>query len=120
MSANCKSINNKINLGNLGTRYSSLSELDKRNLDLCLEEKYKSISPKCDTMPTLLDTYDKDYQKYNTSNEINEQSKYLYISNLMYLIFKVLLFILLGFFYFKYVQPSDVITKINENIKTVQ
>ena len=120
MSSKCQSVYSKLNFGNLKDSYAKLTSSQKREVDICLEEKYNKVIPKCDTMTNLFDNYDNELQKNETANELNEQSKYLYISNLMYLIFKIFLFVILGYFYLIYIKKPEVVTSIKETIETIK
>lgn len=97
-----------IKLDELEKEYNKLTnENDKAKFKSCLQEKYSSFSPKCDVLPDLLTDYDKRIEKNITATEKNEQSRQQYITDVFYLIFKIIMFVILGIFYYIFIKTPQ-------------
>jgi hypothetical protein len=98
-----------IPLNNLEEEYNKISNPDDKNkFKACLQSKYSGINTsKCDIVPDLLSDYDKKLQRNVTATERNEQSRQQYITDVFYLIFKLLIFVVLGFFYYLFIKTPQ-------------
>ncbi len=88
-----------------------------------------SISPPTSNISTynnmvleLLNEYDNKVQRSVTTNEKNEQSKEQYISDVFYLILKIIIFVVLGFFYYLFIKTPqtaiEAVKSATEMVKT--
>jgi hypothetical protein len=97
-----------IPLNHLEDEYNKLTNPEDKNIfKACLQTKYSSISPKCDVVPGLLSNYDKQLQRNITATEMNEQSREQYITDVFYLIFKILIFVVLGICYYLFIKSPQ-------------
>ena len=97
-----------ISVNDLEKEYNKLTSLDDKNkFKACLQKKYSNIRPKCEVIPDLLSDYDKQLQRNITANEKNEQSRQQYITNVFYLILKIIIFIILGLCYYLFIKTPQ-------------
>lgn len=103
----------RITVNNLEKEYNKLTVQKKAQFKTCLQQKYSSFSTKCDVLPDLLSVYDNKLERNATAIEKNEQSRQQYINDVFYLFFKVILFIILGIFYYLFIKtPQNAIDSI--------
>ncbi len=112
-----------ISVNNLEKEYNKLTSLDDKNkFKACLQSKYSNINPKCDVVPDLLSDYDRQLQRNITANEKNEQSRQQYITDIFYLIFKFIIFIILGLCYYLFIKSPqaalDAVKGATDMVKT--
>jgi hypothetical protein len=85
-------------------------------------ENKKTIIKKDVPVESPMDIYMKNKTKVDTANEMNESTQSIYRHDLVYLFFKVLLFVVLGIvFYFlmKDQNPQEMITQAKETTKVL-
>ena len=123
----CSNIPNfdQITLDNLPNFYNNLTNpTDQSNLRQCILDKYKNISDESNVLSTLLSDYDRQYNEQTTADERNKESQSQYVLNLFYVWFKAILFTILGYFYYYFIDnPEDSIKKttktLSENITDI-
>lgn len=111
-----------ITVNNLESEYNKLTNNgDKVKFKTCLQEKYSGFSPKCEVLPELLNDYDERLERNITATEKNEQSRQQYIFDVFYLLFKSIIFIILGIFYYMFIKtPQTAIDSAKELVDTVK
>lgn len=111
-----------ITVNNLESEYNKLTNNgDKVKFKTCLQEKYSDFSPKCEILPELLNDYDERLERNITATEKNEQSRQQYIFDVFYLLFKSIIFIILGIFYYIFIKtPQTAIDSAKELADTVK
>ena len=118
-----------ITVNNLESEYNKLTNNgDKVKFKTCLQEKYSDFSPKCEILPELLNDYDERLERNITATEKNEQSRQQYIFDVFYLLFKSIIFIILGIFLLKprrlqltrpknwRIQSNQLLKKFHKNV----
>jgi hypothetical protein len=69
----------------------------------------------------LLEEYDENLQRNISANEKNEQARQQYITDVIYIIFKVIMFVILGFFYYLFIRtPQGLIDGIKGTTEIVK
>lgn len=121
----CPGISNfdSIPLSKLEEEYNKLTNVDDRNnFKLCLKNKYSTIGSDSSNIPELLTAYQNKLDRNISATEKNEQSKEQYITDVFYLIFKIVIFVVLGFFYYLFIRSPqnaiDAVKSATETIKT--
>ena len=111
-----------ITVNNLESEYNKLTNNgDKVKFKTCLQDKYSDFSPKCEILPELLNDYDERLERNITATEKNEQSRQQYIFDVFYLLFKSIIFIILGIFYYIFIKtPQTAIDSAKELADTVK
>lgn len=111
-----------ITVNNLESEYNKLTNNgDKVKFKTCLQEKYSDFSPKCEILPELLNDYDERLERNITATEKNEQSRQQYIFDVFYLLFKSIIYIILGIFYYIFIKtPQTAIDSAKELADTVK
>jgi hypothetical protein len=112
-----------IPLSNLQDEYNNLTDVDAmNNFKLCLKTKYSTIGSDSSAVPEILREYQKRLDRNISSTEKNEQSREQYISDVFYLIFKSIIFVILGFFYYLFIRTPqtaiDAIKGATEMVKS--
>jgi hypothetical protein len=119
-----------ITINNLENEYKKLTnDSDKAKFKSCLKNKYSSILLNSQILPNLLLDYDKRLERNVTATEKNEQSRQQYITDVFYLIFKLVIFVILGFFYYVFIKnpqtaiesvkgATEMVKEATESIKT--
>jgi len=69
----------------------------------------------------LLDDYDENLQMNISANEKNEEGRQQYITDVFYIVFKVVMFVILGFFYYLFIKtPQGLVEGIKGTTEIVK
>lgn len=111
-----------IPLSKLKKEYNKLTNVDDmNNFKLCLKNKYSTIDSNTNNIPELLTAYQNRLEKNISANEKNEQSREQYITDVFYLIFKMIIFVILGFFYYLFIRnPQTAIEAVKSATEAVK